>query len=75
MNYQSSISDRGVSADLVVVASLAVAFSMFVAGYAATRASLSSTASQAVATELKDTEVNVVGHEGTLWQSVSQPAQ
>ncbi|MEO0375239.1 MAG: hypothetical protein AAF329_11570 [Cyanobacteria bacterium P01_A01_bin.17] len=74
MSYQSSAGTGGISSDLVVVASLAVAFSMFVAGYTATRASLSESSSQITA-DLNDTQINVVGHEGTLWESVSQPAQ
>ncbi len=72
MSYQSSAAGKvGLPTDLVVVASLAVAFSMFVAGYTATQATLSQTSAPGT-TELKDTEINVVGHEGTLWESVGQ---
>lgn len=72
MSSQSSATGKvGIPADLVVVASLAAAFSMFVAGYTATQATLSQSSSPAT-TELKETEINVVGHEGTLWESVGQ---
>lgn len=72
MSYQSSKeATQGISGDLVIVASLAAAFSMFVAGYGATRASLGQSSAQ-VASDLETVQVNVVGHEGTLWQSVGQ---
>lgn len=74
MSYQSSAGAGGISSDLVVVASLAVAFSMFVAGYTATRASLVKSSNQVTA-DLQDTEINVVGHEGTLWESMGQSVQ
>ncbi|MGB7414574.1 MAG: hypothetical protein WA902_10235 [Thermosynechococcaceae cyanobacterium] len=71
MSYQSSReTTQGISGDLVIVASLAAAFSMFVAGYGATRASLGQSSTQV--SDLENVQVNVVGHEGTLWESVSQ---
>lgn len=74
MSYQSSQGiSKGVPADLVIVASLAAAFSMFVAGYSATRASLGPSSSPTATAE--DVEVNVVAHQGTLWEDVGHNAQ
>ncbi|MGF1602266.1 MAG: hypothetical protein ACFCU8_09650 [Thermosynechococcaceae cyanobacterium] len=71
MNYQSSgEAAQGISGDLVIVASLAAAFTMFVAGYGATRASLGESSTQV--SNLDNVQINVVGHEGTLWESVSK---
>ncbi len=76
MSYQTSKSvSHGIPGDLVVVASCAMALSLFVAGYSATRLTLGQVSIPASNTELKDIEVNVVGHEGTLWDVVGQPIQ
>ncbi len=76
MSYQTSKSvSQSIPGDLVIVASLAAALSLFVAGYTTTRATIGQVSTQATTTGTKEAQVNVVGHEGTLWEAVSQPAK
>lgn len=76
MSYQTSKSaTQTIPGDLVIVASLAAALSLFIAGYTATRATIGQASTQATTTGTKEAQINVVGHEGTLWESVGRTAK